>query len=217
MDLSRIHQIVLESMKELVYVRDLDISILYINPASEQLTGCSQEEAKGKKCYEVFGDEQATCREGCPAEKAMAERAHILHREGSLKTPSGAIHEVQVSISPIYEEEGVAGALVVMEDITWLKEVEKTGAKTVAALEIELERRKQVEEKLSTLCRKYGHTFLRTLAGQPQAPGTRAFTGGTGISPVNDRRDACPSAPAGVLNRRGESPLQACATACNRL
>jgi len=135
-------------MREVVYVRDLDMSVLYINPASEQLTGWSQEEAKGKKCYEVFGDERATCREGCPAEKAIAERAHILHHEGSLKTPSGEIHEMQVSISPIYEEERVAGALVVMEDITWLKEVEKTGAKTVAALERELERRKQVEEKL---------------------------------------------------------------------
>jgi len=46
MDPSRIHQIVLESMREAVYVRDLDMNILYINPASEQLTGCSLEEAK---------------------------------------------------------------------------------------------------------------------------------------------------------------------------
>ncbi len=34
---------------------------------------------------------------------------------------------------------------------------------------------------------------------------------------MNDGQDARPSAPAGVIKQRGESPLQACATACNRL
>lgn len=148
MDPGRIHEIVLESMKEAVYIRDLEMNILYINPASEQLTGWSAEEATGKKCYEVFGDEQERCRAACPAEKAIAERSHILHHEGSLKTRSGEIHEMQVSISPIQGAEGITGAVVVMEDITRLKVIEKSRAKTTIALEGEIERRKQTEEKL---------------------------------------------------------------------
>lgn len=148
MDLSRIHEIVLESIAEAVYIRDRDMNILYINPASEQLTGWSLEEAKGMKCYEIFGDEQVRCREVCPAEKAIAERIHILHHEGSLKTRSGKIHEMQVSVSPIDGKRGIAGAAVIMEDITRLKEVEKTRAKTVIALQKEVERRKRAEEAL---------------------------------------------------------------------
>jgi len=113
-------------MREAVYIRDLVLNILYINPTADQLTGWSPEEAKGKKCYEVFGDEHSRCREVCPADKAIAEGVHILHHEGSVETRAGEIHEMQVSISPICGAEGVAGAVIVMEDITRLKEVEKT-------------------------------------------------------------------------------------------
>gem|GEM_PF-629324 len=158
MDPSRIHQIVLESMREAVYIRDLDMNILYINAASEQLTGVSLEEAKTKKCYEVFGDEQARCRQVCPVERAIAEGVHVLHQQHSLKSPSGEIHEMQLSISPVHEAEGVAGAVVVMEAITRLKKVEKTRAKTIVALETEMERRKRVEEAL-----RESHIWMRNI------------------------------------------------------
>ena len=60
MKLSVIYRAILQSMNEAVYVRDLNMKILYINPAAERLTGWSMEEALGKKCYEVFGDEYQT-------------------------------------------------------------------------------------------------------------------------------------------------------------
>jgi PAS domain S-box-containing protein len=82
MDLSQMHQIVLESMSEAVYIRDLDMNILYVNPAAERLVAYSREEAKGRKCDQVFGDEPARCREVCPAEKVIAEGVHMLHHEG---------------------------------------------------------------------------------------------------------------------------------------
>lgn len=130
-------------MREAVYVRDLHKNILYMNPASEQLTGWSQEEARGRKCYELFGEEHARCRELCPGEEAAAGGAHSLHHECSLKTRSGDIHEMRASISPIRGAEGVAGTVVVMEKITRVNEGEKTGAETVVALENEIERRKR--------------------------------------------------------------------------
>ncbi|MEJ2718661.1 MAG: PAS domain-containing protein, partial [Deltaproteobacteria bacterium] len=65
MDLSRIHQTALDSMREVVYIRDLDMNILYMNPASVELTGWSLEEAKSTKCYELFGGEHARCKELC--------------------------------------------------------------------------------------------------------------------------------------------------------
>ncbi|MEW6348397.1 MAG: PAS domain S-box protein [Thermodesulfobacteriota bacterium] len=148
MDLSQLHQLVLDSMKEAVYVRDLDKNILYINPASERLTGWSLNEAKGKKCFDVFGDEHKRCRDACPVETAIAEKRHILHQEHSLSSRSGETHDMQASISPISEAEGVSGAVVVMEDITLLKEAENTRAKTLNALQKEIERSNRAEEAL---------------------------------------------------------------------
>jgi len=47
MDLSSIYRTVLEHMNEQVYVRDLDMNLLYINPAAESLTGWPAQEAMG--------------------------------------------------------------------------------------------------------------------------------------------------------------------------
>ncbi len=41
---------VLEHMNEQIYVRDLEMNILYINPAAERLTGWNLKEAQSKKC-----------------------------------------------------------------------------------------------------------------------------------------------------------------------
>jgi PAS domain S-box-containing protein len=148
MDLSRTYRIVLENMKEEVYVRDLDMNIQYINPAAEALTGFSFSEALGKKCYEVFGDENRVCKELCPVDKAISRKDHIVHHEGKLETRTGEIKHMQVSISPIREGSAVTGAVVVMEDITRLRDVEKTNQKALIALEQEVEKRRRAEKAL---------------------------------------------------------------------
>ncbi|MFH0822143.1 MAG: PAS domain S-box protein, partial [Pseudomonadota bacterium] len=125
-----------------------DKNILYVNPASERLTGWTSEEAKTKKCFEVFGDEHAKCRDVCPAERAITDGVHVLHGEGRLKNRTGGILDVKVSVSPIRGEAGRAGAVVVMEDVTRLREDERTRAGTLIALEEEIEQRKQVEQRL---------------------------------------------------------------------
>jgi len=146
--LNRTYRIVLENMKEEVYVRDLDMNIQYINPAAEALTGYTLSNALGKKCYEVFGDENRVCKDLCPVDKAISRKDHIVHHEGNLKTRTGEVKHMQVSISPIHEGDAVTGAVVVMEDITRLREVEKTTQKTLIALEREVEKRKQAEKAL---------------------------------------------------------------------
>ncbi len=71
MELNLMYKAILDNMNEEVYVRDLDKNLLFINPASEKLTGWSFEEALGKKCYEVFGDEDLRCREVLKGEYFM--------------------------------------------------------------------------------------------------------------------------------------------------
>lgn len=148
MELNQIHQAILENMSGEVYVRDLDMNLLYINPAAERLTGWTCDESLGKKCYEVFGDEDLKCKVACPVEKAISQRLPILHHEGKLKTRSGDVRDMQVSISPFYDKENLIGAIVVMADTSRLREVEQTNVKTLIALEKENDERKLAEEAL---------------------------------------------------------------------
>ncbi|HMK34358.1 MAG TPA: PAS domain-containing protein [Desulfomonilaceae bacterium] len=122
MDLSHIHQTIVENLTEAVYVRDLDMNLLYINPAAEQLVGQSLRQAKGKKCYEFFGDQEARCRERCPVERVIANGDPIVGYEHRLIGGSGQTHEVRLSKSPVDGEGTVNGAIVIMQDITRLKE-----------------------------------------------------------------------------------------------
>ena len=50
----------------------------------------------------------------------------------------GDERDMKVSISPTYEAETVTGAVVVMEDITRLREIERTNVKTIIVLEKEI-------------------------------------------------------------------------------
>ena len=139
---------ILDQMEEQIYVRDLEMNLLFINRAAAALTGWSQSEARGRKCWEVFGDPGNTCREVCPVDRAIAAKEPILHHEGVLETRSGAVRNMRVAISPLFDGDDVAGAAVSMLDITRLVEVEQTHVKTVIALAQEVERRQVAERRL---------------------------------------------------------------------
>jgi len=157
----KVYRAILDNMSEVAYARDLDMNLLYVNPASERLTGWPSQEVMGKKCYEVFGDAGQTCRGVCPIEKAISERLPILHHVGKLETRSGEVRNMLVLISPLREGEAITGAVVMMNDVTQSQEVEQTHVETLIALEEEIERRQIVEEAL----RKSEERF-RTLVEQ---------------------------------------------------
>ena len=121
-------------MQEQVYARDLDMNIIYINPASEKLTGWTLKDALGQKCYDIFGDEKQICKDVCPIEKMITEKMPIYHHEGKLKTRYGDEKDMQVSISPLLENDSVTGAVVVMNDITHQKEIKQTNVKNFISL-----------------------------------------------------------------------------------
>ncbi len=151
MDEQEIAKTVLECMQEAVYVRDLQMGLLYINPAAERLTGWTLEGARARKCYEIFGDADCRCREVCPAEKTIAEALPLTHHEGELKSRDGRVYRMRVSISPFYQEGVVMGATVVMQDLTELKNLEKTHVKTLIQLEKEVQKRRESEVRLRSL------------------------------------------------------------------
>lgn len=151
MEMTRIHRAVLESMSESVYVRDLEMNLIYINPAAARLTGWPLEEARGRKCYEVFGDEHLACKAACPVERAISGEIHVLHHEGDLVTRSGEFRRMNVSITPFPDNGTIIGAVVVMQEVIDLTDLERTHVKTLIRLEREAAARKETEERLRTL------------------------------------------------------------------
>ena len=129
------YKIILDCMNEQVYVRDLEMNILYVNPAAQRLSGWTFEASLGKKCYEVFGDENRKCKDVCPVEKAIAENRSIMHHEGEMKTRNGSIRKMKVSISPLAEDGNTTGGIVVMQDITDFEDLQEGHVKTLIKME----------------------------------------------------------------------------------
>jgi len=137
MILGNIYKSALENMNEAVYIRDLDKNIIYMNPASEALTGWSFKEARGKKCREVFGDGT----EDCP-EKGL----HL--GENRLNARSGEVRHVLQSTSPLYRGKTVHGAIVVLRDITPPGDLTGDNVPPLLALQNEIRQRRTAEDAL---------------------------------------------------------------------
>jgi PAS domain S-box-containing protein len=125
MRFSNLHESILESMSEGVYVIDRGMEILYTNPAAEKLTGYSSRESVGKKCEDIFCERSDLCQGKCPPRKAMAEHSPILHKEAETRTKWGELRQTQISISPYHEEDECIGAIIVLNDVTELRKAEE--------------------------------------------------------------------------------------------
>ena len=130
-----ISEAVLASMSDAVYVRDLGRNLIYINPAAERLTGWSLDEALAVPCYQVFGDPGTRCNHACSIDKSIRERRSLQHQEGRLVRRDGTTVDVRVSISLLRYGDAVTGSVVVLQDLSDLREIEQTNLKNVMALE----------------------------------------------------------------------------------
>jgi PAS domain S-box-containing protein len=125
MQFTSIHEAILNSMSEAVYVTDRDLRIQYANPAAEGLTGYAQDDSVGKHCHHVFCEQSFRCADRCPLKKAMLEKTPILHREAETRPKSGEVRQTQISISPFFDNDICVGVVLVIKDITELKKAEE--------------------------------------------------------------------------------------------
>jgi PAS domain S-box-containing protein len=121
MQFTPIHETILNSMSEAVYVVDRNMTIQYSNPAAETLTGYSLDESVGKHCHDIFCEQSFRCEGKCPPKKAIREMAPVLHREAVSVHKNGDVRQTQISISPYFAGEECLGAVIVMKDITDLR------------------------------------------------------------------------------------------------
>jgi len=139
---------IFDCLNEVIYVSDPDNNLLYLNKAGEQLTGRPAGEALHKKCYRVFQSSSGICTSKCPVYKKNFDKQSSYKFEKIMTTNSGQKRYMHVSTYPLYENDKIAGTIVIMQDNTLLHEYESLSMKTRRQLEEELRLRKKLEESL---------------------------------------------------------------------
>ncbi len=119
------HEAILNCMSEAVYVTDLDMHIIYANPAAETLTGYSVAESIGKKCEDIFCEASERCQGVCPPKAAVRERRPILHREAATATKTGEVKNTQISFSPFFDGDACLGAVIVIKDVSEMRRAQE--------------------------------------------------------------------------------------------
>ncbi len=140
---------VLESMADGVFTLDWEKKITSFNPAAEEITGWSAEEAIGKSCSEVMrsrylcpsSEEPGTCAENCPLVSLLADQDLMekgLTVEGTIEHRSGEPRYVSSTYSVVADRGDLLGAVVLFRDITEKKRLEEMKSDYAAALSHDL-------------------------------------------------------------------------------
>ncbi len=130
---------VLKSIGDAVIATDEAGIVKFLNPVAEELTGWSEEDAKGKPLTEIFTIQNETTREEIenPVEKVIKEGSIVgLGNHTVLVKKDRSIIQIDDSGAPIKDEDGnIIGVVLVFHDVTERKKIEKELRKRVDELE----------------------------------------------------------------------------------
>ncbi|WP_036226034.1 diguanylate cyclase domain-containing protein [Mesoaciditoga lauensis] len=108
--------------------------ILYWNKGAEEITGFSEGEIIGKKCFETplrHLDDKGTnlCEGRCPLVEAIEKREKV-EKKVWVHTKEGKLKHIVVKTVPMYDKSGnVVGAVETFDDISLLDKLEKVNKK----------------------------------------------------------------------------------------
>lgn len=116
----------LEEIPQPMIVGDNDGKLLLFNPAAQELTGVSREEAMGMESWEIFRTYETHGVKETAAERVRETEEPIRNREMELLDHDDEIHQIVVTITPLYDSAGdVSGSLTSIRDVTELREKER--------------------------------------------------------------------------------------------
>jgi len=118
-------QVTLHSIGEGVITTDAAGKIIYINPVAQQLTGWSENKAKGQHLLSVFSivDEEGDAPKLDPVKKAIEEKIIVNSSEAMLLYREGGKHyAVEYTAAPMRDADDlVSGAVLVFRNITAMR------------------------------------------------------------------------------------------------
>jgi PAS domain S-box-containing protein len=115
---------IFHGVSEGIFTIDNEWNIESFNHSAEKITGYSKEEARGKKCWEVFNSN--VCRNGCHMETTLKSRKQMDNKEITIRNKKGNSIPIRVYSQPFIDaKEEQIGGIEMFRDITELKVLSK--------------------------------------------------------------------------------------------
>lgn len=115
---------IFHGVSEGIFTIDHDWNIKSFNSSAEKITGYSRDEAKGKKCWEIF--KSHVCRNGCHMETTLKSKKEMLNKNLNIKRKNGNSIPIRVNSKPFLNAEGdCIGGIETFRDITEIKVLSK--------------------------------------------------------------------------------------------
>ena len=123
-----------------IVVIDNDYQLRFVNSVLEDLTGLSNKEIVGKKCYDILCPKDSEgnnlCLKKCPIHD---ETAAVYHARGTLTLKEGKPIDVGISYSIVRSSENNPIAVVGIRDVTELAEVDELRTSLLAGISHQLQ------------------------------------------------------------------------------
>ena len=108
---------IMESVTEGVMAVDSEQIITAFNPAAAAITGIPQDEAIGRKCFDVL--RPGICNEACPVRQAMATGATVNPRHVTILNAGGEEIIASISAAPLRDHSGnIVGGVETVRDLS---------------------------------------------------------------------------------------------------
>ena len=127
--LEKMHQLILDAAGEGVYGLDANGVTTFVNHAAERILGWHPEDVVGKPLHDIHhhshADGSPYPREQCPIYLAIRDgQVHQVDDEVFWRTDGTSV-PVEYTSTPIIEDGGICGAVVVFRDVSARKELER--------------------------------------------------------------------------------------------
>jgi PAS domain S-box-containing protein len=120
----RFFKVILGSIAEGVFTVDSERCITSFNAAAEKITGVSESEAVGKKCFEVFHSD--VCETACQLNRTMITGQESMDIPVNIKNSAGKSVPISVSTSVLRDEKGeILGAVETFRDLSAIENLRK--------------------------------------------------------------------------------------------
>ena len=111
---------IVDSIADGAFTIDMDQTITYFNRAAEKMTGISQDQAIGQKCYDVL--RANICETACILQKTMKSGKEQTNQEITILNRSGIVMPVSISASVVRNQKGeIIGGVETLRDLSTIQ------------------------------------------------------------------------------------------------
>jgi PAS domain S-box-containing protein len=127
--LARYNEVLVTSVGDGIYGVDQTGRVTFINPSAAQALGYSTSELTGRKAHETFhapgADGTPLPWSECYIQEAIHRGGLVLGEDDEYVRADGSVFPVEITASPLMDEDAILGAVVVFRDVTHRREVDR--------------------------------------------------------------------------------------------